>query len=173
MYHIAKKNFKATAKVILKCKICDKELHSFHNFRENKRKEHGAQRSSGDQSVDVAQLMADVDDNSLKEKLETWKHFLVDSGKENGRHTVYNFAMDSLESEYSLEKLDVVFDSLKCAAKVNVAVGFVLKDVEDWSCRYYYAHENNTLSERSKLVATTQHLTKIKNLLNNTGIIAS
>ena len=52
------------------------------------------------------------------------------------------------------EKLDLVFIGLKCAAKINVAFGFVLKNVEDGSCRNFYAHEHNTLMERSKLVCT-------------------
>ena len=44
-----------------------------------------------------------------------------------------------------LEKLDAVFDSLKCAAKLNVAFGFVTKNVEDGSCNFYHAHESNIL----------------------------
>ena len=88
---------------------------------------------------------------------------------ENGRHRVYNFAVDTLDRKYLLEKLDVVFDSLKCAAKLIVAFGFVLKNVEG-NCRFYYAHEKNILLEKSKLVATTEILTKIKNLLSNTDI---
>ena len=59
------------------------------------------QRGSGHQSVDVAQLMGDVDDNSLKEELETSKHFLVDSEMGNRRHRVYNFAMDTLDPKYN------------------------------------------------------------------------
>ena len=81
--------------------------------------------------------------------------------------------MDTLEPKYLLEKLDVVFSSLKCAAKLNVAIGFLFKTVEEGSCRYHYAHENNTRMERSKLVATTEDLTKIKNLLTNTDVIES
>ena len=75
---------------------------------------------------------------------------------ENGRHRVYNFAMDNLDPKYPLEMSDVAFDSLKYAAKLNVACGFVLKNVEDGNCRHYYAHENTTLLQRSKLVATTE-----------------
>ena len=44
--------------------------------------------------------MEDVDENSLKEKLETCKHFLVDSEIENGRHQVYNIAMDTLDPKF-------------------------------------------------------------------------
>ena len=60
---------------------------------------------------------------------------------ENKRRRVYNFAIDTLDSKNLLEEIDVVFDSLKCAAKLNVVFGFVLKNVEDGSCRYYYAHK--------------------------------
>ena len=117
--------------------------------------------------------MGDIDDNSWKEELETCKHFLVSSEMENRRHGVYNFAMNTLDPKCSLEKLDVVFESLKCATRLDVAFDFVLKNVESGSCRYYYAHEINTLLGRSKLVATTEDLTKIKNLLSNTDVIES
>ena len=85
--------------------------------------------------------MGNFDENSLKEDSDACKHFLVDSDMENGRHRIYNFSMDSLDSKYLFEMLDVVFGSLKCAIKLNVAVGFGLKNVEDGSCRYYYANE--------------------------------
>ena len=86
IYHIAKNYSKATARVVHECRICDKDFHSFFLLRENKLKGHGAQRSSGAQKVDVTQLMGDVDDNSLKEELESCKHLLVDSEMEIGRH---------------------------------------------------------------------------------------
>ena len=79
--------------------------------------------------------MGDFEDNSLKEELEKCKHFLVDNEMENARHRVYNIAMDTLDPKCLEEKLVVVFDSRKCAAKLNVAIGFVLKNVKDASCR--------------------------------------
>ena len=86
---------------------------------------------------------------------------------------MYNFAMDTLDPKNLLEKLklDVVFYSLKYAAKLIVASCVVLKNVEDGSCRYYYAHQNNTLLEKSKLVNTTKDMAKVKSLLSNTDII--
>ena len=145
-YHIAKEHSNATARVGRKCKLCDEDFHRFYKVREHKRKEHGAQRGSRDQNVDVAHVMGDVDDNSLKEELETCKHFLIDNEIENGSHRVYNFAMDTLDPKFLLEKLDVVFDSLKCAGRLNVAFGFVLKNIEGGNCRYYYAHEKITFN---------------------------
>ena len=93
---------------------------------------------------------------------------MVDSEKEKGIDRVYIFAMDTLDPKHLLENIDVVFDSLKCADKLNIAFSIVLRNVEDGSCRYYYAHEENTLSEWSKFLATTEDLTKFENLQSNT-----
>ena len=95
-YHIVKKHSKAFAKVVQKCKICDKNYHSLYLLREHKWKEHGAQRGSAAQSVDVAQLMGDVHVDSCKEELEMRKPFLVDSQMENERQRVHNFNIDTL-----------------------------------------------------------------------------
>ena len=98
-YRLARKHSKPTAR---KCKISDKDFNSFYKLPEQKRKEHGAWRGTGAQSVDVAQLMGDVDDNSLKEKVETCKKILVVIEMKNGRHRVYNFTMDTLDPNYLL-----------------------------------------------------------------------
>ena len=171
--HIAKKDSKATPGVAQRSKICDEDYHSSYRLRENKQKEHGSGRGSGPQNDDFAHVMGDVGENSLKEELEAFKHFLVDSEMKNGRHRVYDFAMDTLDAKHLLETLNVVFDSLKCAAKLNVVFGFVLKNVADKGCRYYYAHEKNTLLEESRLLASTEDLTKVKSLPSNTDNIES
>ena len=60
------------------------------------------------------------------------------------------------------DKLDYLFKELKCAAKVHFALGFVLKNIEDGMCRYIYAHENNSIKERSKLVCAQAEMTNLK-----------
>ena len=135
-YHIVKKNSEATAGFFHKCKLFDRDFRSFYNLREHKRKEHGTQRGSGAEDVDVAHVKGYVDDNSLKEELKMCKHFSTDSEMEKRRHRVYNFAMATLDAKKQLEKVDVVIGNLKCAARLNVAFGFVLKNVEDAS-RWY------------------------------------
>ena len=62
---------------------------------------------------------------------------------------------------------------LKCAAKVNLAFGFILKLIEDGGFRYVYTHKNNTLLDRSKLVCTHDDLAKLKEFLNKTDVIDS
>ena len=74
--------------------------------------------------------MGDVDGKSLSKELETCRHILMDSEMENRRHGVYNVAMETLASNCLLEKLYVVFDSLKCVATLNVTFGCAFKKRE-------------------------------------------
>ena len=66
---------------------------------------------------------------------------------EIGWHMVFNFAMDFLIRHLLNEKLYMVFDSLKYAAKLNIAFRLLFKSVEDGSCPYYYLHGNDTMME--------------------------
>ena len=89
---------------------------------------------------------------------------------ENGRHRVFNFAMSWFENPLLNDKLDYVFKELKSAAKLNLAFGFVMKNIEDGMCRYFYAHVNNTVMERSKLVCTPDDITNLKDKLQKMDI---
>ena len=81
------------------------------------------------------QSLADADDKSLEEKLQSHRHFLVDSELQKGRHSVLNFVVNNLRAQVIEEKLDHVLDKLKCAAKLNLALGFILKNIEDGKFR--------------------------------------
>ena len=115
--------------------------------------------------------MGDVDDQSLREEPESCKHFLTDTEMENGRHRSFNFAMSSFDMILLNDKLDYVFKELRSAAKVNLAFEFVLKNVEDGSSRYSYAHENNTVMEKSKLVCTQADKTNLKDRMQKMDIV--
>ena len=117
--------------------------------------------------------MGDVDDQSLREELQSCRHFLVDSEIQKVRHSVFNFAVNNLTAQVIEEKLDRVLDKLKCVAKPNLALGFILKNNEDGKFRYFYAHENNTLLEQSKLVSNKDDMTKLKEILKKTDVIES
>ena len=56
---------------------------------------------------------------------------------------------------------------------MNLVFGFLLKNIEDGAFRYFYAHENNTLLDWSKLVCTHADLAKLKDFLNKTDAIES
>ena len=84
--------------------------------------------------MDVTKLVREIDDDSSKEEMRMCKHFPVDSHKKNGRHRVLIFAVDLLVAHTLSLKLDTVFEKLKCEAKLNIAFGFVLENIEGWSC---------------------------------------
>ena len=131
------------------------------------------QIGSGTRDVDVKHIVEDVDDHSLREELRSCQHFLVDSELERTRHKVFIYAVEALNETVVNEKLDHFFNNLKCAAKVNLPFGFTLKNIEDGGFRYFYAHENTTLVDRSKLVCTHDDLIKLKDFLNQTDVIES
>ena len=166
--HIAKKH--ATPRVINthNCKICLKEFSGFYALRQHKTSEHGLEMKSAE--FDLSNLLED-DDADLKEELQASQHFLVDSELEKRRHRVFNFAMSTFDNSLINKKLDLVFKGLICTAKVKLAFGFVLKNVEDGSCRYFYAHENNMVMESSKLVSTPDDITNLKEKLQKMDIV--
>ena len=129
------------------------------------------QIGSGTRDVDVEHEVVDVDDHRFREELRSCQHSLVDSELERARHKVFNYAVETLNETIVNEKLDHFFNNLKCAAKVNLVFGFILKNIEDGEFRYFYAHENNTLLDRSKLVCTHDDLAKLKDFLNQTDVI--
>ena len=170
-YHIAKKHSIPKPDITFKCKLCYAEFPGFYALRQHKNTQHGPQMGFGATNIDVEDIVGDVDDQSLREELESCKHFLTDTEMENGRHRVFNFAMSSFNMSLLNDKLDYVFKELKCAAKVNLAFGFVLKNIEDGMCRYFYAHENNTIMETSKLVCTQADMTTLKDRMQKMDIV--
>ena len=161
-YHIAKKHSVPRPSINYKCKLCYAEFPGFYALRQHKNTQNGTQVGFGASNIDMEDIVGDVDDESLREELESCKHFLTDTEMENGRHRVFKFAMSSFEISLLNDELDYVFKGLKCAAKVNIAFGFVLKNIEDGMCRYFYAHENNTIMEKSKLVCTPDDIVSLK-----------
>ena len=129
------------------------------------------QIGSGTRDVNLERIVEDVEDHSLGDELRSCQSFLVDSQLEKARHKEFNYAMESFNEIIVNEKLDHFFNNLKCAAKVNLAFGFILKIIEDGVFRYLYQHKNNTLLDQSKLVCTHDDLTKLKDFLKKSDII--
>ena len=153
--------------------MCHAEFPGFYALRQHKNTEHGKQIGFGASNIDVEDIVEDVDDQSLREELQSCRHFLVDSEIQKGRHSVFNFAVNNLTAQVIEENLDRVLDKLRCVAKLNLALEFILKNMEDGKFRYFYAHENNTLLEQSKLVSNKDDMTKLKKILKKTDVIES
>ena len=172
-YHIAKQHSAAGPSKEYKCYLCYAEFPGFYALRQHKKTQHGTQIGFGASNFDVEDIMGDVNDQGLREELHSCKHFLVDSEIQKGRHSVFNFAVNNLTAQVIEEKLDGVLDKLKCVAKLNLALGFILKNIEDGKFRYFYAYENNTLLEQSKLVSNKDDMAKLKEILKKTDVIES
>ena len=165
-YHITIKHSAPKPDIIFKCKLCYQEFPGFYVLRQHRNTQHGMQIGSRTRDVDVEHIVGDVEDHSLREELRSCQHFLVDSELERARHKVFNYAVETLNETIVNEKLDHFFNNLKCAAKVSLDFSFISKKIEDGGFRYFYAHENNTLLDRSKLVCTHDDLAKLKDFLN-------
>ena len=81
--------------------------------------------------------------------------------------------METLNETFVNEKIDHFLNNLKCAAKMTLAFGFNLKNIEDGGFRYFYAHENKTLLDRSKLVCIYDDLAKLKDFRNKIDVLES
>ena len=170
-YHVAKKHSVPRSSIRYKFTLCHAEFPSFYALRQHKNTQHGTQNGLGASDIDVKDIVGDFDDQRLREELESCKHFLTDTEMENGRHRVFNFAMSSFDMSLLNDKLEYVSKELKYVAKNNLAFGLVLKNIGDGMCRYFYAHENNSIIERSKLVCTQADMTYLKDKMQKMDIV--
>ena len=172
-YHIAKKHSAPKPDVTFKCKRCFQQFPGFYALRQHRNTQHTMQIGSRTRDVDVEHIVGDVEDHSLREELRSCQHFLVDSELERARHKISIYPVETLNVTVVNEKLDHFSNNLKRAAKVNLAFGYILNKIEDEGFRYFYAHENNTLLDRSKLVCTHDDSAKLKDFLNKADVIES
>ena len=129
------------------------------------------QVGSRTRDVDVEHIVGDVEDHRLREEFRSCQHFSVDSEIERTRRKVFTYAVETLNKTIVNEKLDQFFSNLKCAARVNLASGFILEKIEGGGFRYFCAHGNNALLDRSKFVCTHDNLAKLKDFLSKTDVI--
>ena len=107
------------------------------------------------------------DGEKLKEEHNACQHFLVDTEMENERHKVFNFQMSQLDTKTINEKFEKILNKLDSAAKINIA----LQNIETGEYQYFYAHENNTLFERSHLLCTKADLITIQEKVEKFDIV--
>ena len=79
--------------------------------------------------------------------------------------------MSKLVTKIINEKLEEVFNKLGSAAKINIALGFVLRRIETGEDRCFYVHENNTSFEKSHLLCTKTDLITIQGKVEKFDIV--
>ena len=71
----------------------------------------------------------------------------------------------------STEGLTSLFVHAKFSRTHFVRTMNIPKIIEDETCRYFYAHENNLVKEKSKIVCTEDNMTNVKKKFQNMDIV--
>ena len=100
---------------------------------------------SRQQMLKLALLSDEADDIGPMEQLRSRQQILVDSKPKQARHKLFSYAKQNLDATIVEEKPDHFLNNLKCAAKVNLAFGIIMKKTEDGRFRYFQAHGNKNL----------------------------
>ena len=79
--------------------------------------------------------------------------------------------MSLLKNTKVNEKIDFVFNEFKCEAEVNLSFGFALINFRVASCRKFYAHENNTFTDKFQITCTAVDINNLKEKLQNTDFL--
>ena len=104
-YDIAKQQSAAGPSKTYKCKLCHADFRGFYALRQHKNTQHGTQIGFGASNIDVEDIVGDVDDQSLREELQSCRHFLVDSEIQKGKHSVFKFVVNNLTAQVIKENL--------------------------------------------------------------------
>ena len=170
-HHTATKHEKPSMIAKTKCNICKEEYPSFYSLQRHKKLVHGTTSRVQNVNVNLDAFMGYYDDQALHQELTASQNILVDSEFVRGRQLVFNFASTNVTPKFLREKTQKVFESLYCAAKINLALGFVLRMVEDGSCCYFYAHQISLLLKRSLLIANKEDKTEFQQRLDDSNIV--
>ena len=138
-------------------------FHSFYAVCKHKQSLHGSLSQSNvtlSGKVDLDTIMGDHANQQLREELHNVEHFLVDSESIRAQQHVFNFALTELSPAVMTEKLRLVFANLDNSAKINISLGFVLRNIQSDYYRYY-AHENSLISNTSQLLSNEKDLDNI------------
>ena len=175
-YHLAKYHAPKDVKLSTVCTVCLEEFPSFFSLRQHKRRKHGTSIKVGTISSEKLKEVLeseelDQNNEQLQQELSACQHFFDDTEMENGRHRMFNSRLSKLDLNEINEKLKEVFEKLNCAAKVNLALGFILRSVDTEEYRYFFAHENNTLFGKSHLLCSKGDLVSLQDRVENMDLV--
>ena len=175
-YHLAKHHAPQEKKLSTVCTMCLEEFPSFYSLQQHKRRKHKTSTKVGTKSSENLKEVLeseelDRNNEQLQQELSACQHFFDNTEMENGRHRVFNFKLSRLDPNEINEKLKEVFEELNCAAKINLTLGFILRNVDTDENRYFYAHENNTFFEKSQLLCSKGDLVSLQDRVEKLDLI--
>ena len=139
----------------------------FYSLQKHKTIDLGKFSRIQDLTVDLEPFLGVYHDQELSKELQFCQHFLIDSEFVRSKQHVFNFASNNFIPSFLKNILQQVFEDSYCAAKVNFALGFVLRNAEDVKYRFVYAHKNSLILERSQLLANKEDMLELQNILDD------
>ena len=125
------------------CSECMLNFHSFYILRKHKQTFHRIKKQPAEAvsiEFDFETIMGDHAIQDLRDELNSVKHFLVHSEAFRGKHNVFNISAAELNPQLTADILRTVFSKLDNAAKINIILGFVLRNIETGDYRYHYSN---------------------------------
>ena len=134
-YHIAKLHAPKDTKQSIVCTVCLEEFPNFYSLQQHRRRKHGTSTKVGTKLSEKLKEVPESeelekDNEQLQQDFSACQHFFDDTEMENGRHQVFNFKLSRLDPHEINKKLKEAFEKVNCAAKVNLALGFILRNVD-------------------------------------------
>ena len=92
---------------------------------------------------------------------------MVDCEFVGSRQHVFNFVSTNITTSLLKDKSQIISENLHYAAKANLSLEFVLRNVENGKNCYFHAHEINFILERSQLIAIKEELLDLQNFFDD------
>ena len=105
--------------------LCYQEFLQFYILRRQEYTQHSFPIMTT--NVELDGIKNEIDDTTPKNGLCPSQHSLAASEFEQARHKLFNYAMENFKATIADKKPKYSFNSLKCAAKVNLDLGSILK----------------------------------------------
>ena len=159
-YHVAFRHGPASLDNPHQCAICKEVFPGSIQLQRHRQSVHGT--SARPETNVLVNLDVFADEPGAPEELEDNKHFLVAREINTKFQKIVNFPLFEYDTSVIGRKIDEVFASLTSAVKMNVSLGYLLKNMETGMFRYFYAENNNPLLELPITVATSDDLENLK-----------
>ncbi len=129
-FHVAKKHPSAPEdeEEHFSCLLCKEKFGSYYSLNNQKRTVHGV-RSTKKLENYQADLSTYENDDKLLEEMKAVQHFLIPTVHESKHQTAFTYPLETASHEEVYTKLMDVFEQVPCAIKLNIAFGFVLRNV--------------------------------------------
>ena len=175
-YHIAKHHNPKDTKLSTICTVFLEEFPSFYPLEQHKSGKHGTSTKVGTKSSEklkevIESEELEKDNEQLQQELIACQHFFDNTEMENRRDQVFNFKLSKLNPHEINKKLKELFEKFNCAAIVNLALGYILRNVDTDEYRYFYAHKNNAFFEKSRLLCSKGDLVSLQDRIEKMDFV--